>query len=344
MFERLRRAPQWLRKRYAPGGLILLYHCVSESLSDPFALNVTPQHFAEHLEVLRKHGRPLPLQQLIQMIRDGKRPHRSVVVTFDDGYANNLHEAKPLLERHDVPATIFIATGQVGSEREFWWDELTRLLLQPGTLPATLHLKINGSDYQWELHEAIVYGEEEYRRQRDWRVRSEHDPCLRHTLCRALYELLQPLPECARRKTMDELFVWADVKPLSRSSRRTLTPDEVNQLGKDKLIEIGGHTVNHPNLALLSATAQRNEIEGSKIYLENILGRPVTSFAYPFGGTSDYTAETVAAVRNAGFDCACSNFQGTVWGHTDRFQLPRLYVENWDGDEFGKIVRWLTLG
>ena len=62
---RLRRAARQLRHRFARGGLILLYHCVAEVRSDPWSLCVTPRHFAEHLEILRKHSRPMRLQQLV---------------------------------------------------------------------------------------------------------------------------------------------------------------------------------------------------------------------------------------------------------------------------------------
>lgn len=106
---------------------------------------MTPHHFGEHLEVLRKYGQPIRLQQLTQAHRDGNIPHHAVVVTFDDGYANNLNNAIPLLERYHIPATVFIATGQSGRKREFWWDELDRLLLQPGILPETFCMSIKAT-------------------------------------------------------------------------------------------------------------------------------------------------------------------------------------------------------
>src|SRR5215212_5224770 len=134
--------------------LILLYHRVAKLHSDLWSLAVTPEHFAEHLEVLRQYAHPIRLQHLPQALSDGNIPNRSVVVTFDDGYADNLHSAKPLLKRYDIPATFFLTTGYVGKEREFWWHELERLLLQPGTLPGRLRLKIDGNIYRWELGEA----------------------------------------------------------------------------------------------------------------------------------------------------------------------------------------------
>ena len=68
-------------------------------------------------------------------VSGGDVPSAGVVVTFDDGYADNFHNAKPLLERYEIPATVFVTTGYLQDQREFWWDELERILLQPGTLP-----------------------------------------------------------------------------------------------------------------------------------------------------------------------------------------------------------------
>lgn len=119
--------------------LILMYHRVAEAASDPWSLCVAPERFAGHLQVLRTLARPVKLGDLTRLLINGHAPEpSSVTVTFDDGYNDNLCCAKPLLERYDVPATIFLTTGYLGSDREYWWDELERLFLQPGSLPSTL--------------------------------------------------------------------------------------------------------------------------------------------------------------------------------------------------------------
>ncbi len=310
-----------------------MYHCVAEVGSDPWSLYVTPSHFAEHLEVLRKYGHPLQLQQLNQALQDGNCPRGAVAVTFDDGYANNLHNAKPLLERYDIPATVFLTTGSIGQKFEFWSDELDRLLLQPGKLPEALELSINGSTYQWELGEAANYSDDEYRRYRHWSASSNEVPSPRHSLYRALYALLYPMLESKRRNIIDELLLWAGAEPVSRTTHRTLSLEEVFALHQGKLIEVGSHAVTHPLLSALPVAWQQNEIQQSKACLEEIIGHPVRSFAYPYG---DYTTETVALVREAGFACACSTNEVAAWGRTDRFQLPRFHVEDWDGEEFAR--------
>jgi peptidoglycan/xylan/chitin deacetylase (PgdA/CDA1 family) len=328
------------RKRREPRSLILLYHQIAELRSDPWALRVTPRHFTEHLEVLREHARPIRLQQLSKSLLDENVPDRSVVVTFDDGYADNLHNAKPMLERCGIPATIFLVTGNIGREREFWWDKLDRLLLQPGTLPAALSLRLNGRTYRWELGETNHYSEEASQRYQGWRA-WEGAPSSRHALYISLWELLHSLTESEQQQLLGQLVAWAGAESAGRPTHRCLSFEEVAALTQGELVEVGAHTVTHPALSALPAASQRDEILKSKARLEEFLGSPVDSFAYPYGKGRDYTAETVSIVREAGFSCACSSLAGVVERSTDPFRLPRMHVEDCDGDEFAKrLSRW----
>ena len=181
---RLRRAAQRFRNRFRPTALILLYHRVINLASDPQLLCVTPKHFAEHLDILKKYARPVGLQSLNRSLQNEDLVSRSVVVTFDDGYADNLQNAKPLLERFDIPATVFVASGYVGSDHEFWWDELERLSLHPGTLPEPLRLSMNGNAYQWELKEGACYRDSDFQHYRSWNVLEKENPTSRQDLYR----------------------------------------------------------------------------------------------------------------------------------------------------------------
>jgi peptidoglycan/xylan/chitin deacetylase (PgdA/CDA1 family) len=342
--QRLRRAPTWLRNKYWPGGLILMYHRVVELTLDPFELSVTPQHFSEHMEVLRKYSRPVSLGEMACLLREGRRPHRMVAVTFDDGYTDNLYNAKPLLERHDVPGTVFVTTAHIGEQKEFMWDELERLLLQPGTLPEALKLQVRGDTVEWQLGRAAHYSEEEYLSHSGWDAQQSDDPSPRHSIYRSLHQLLKPLTRSEQQRSMEQLLAWSGMEATGRETHRTMTATEVRQLADGGIVEVGSHTVTHQALSQLTPSEQHAELEQSKATLEEILERPVKTFAYPFGGKEDYTTETVALVRETGYDCACSNFPGIVRRDTDLFQLPRLGVHNWDGDEFERLIRWLALG
>lgn len=332
--EEVRRLAEPLTRRFSSRGLILLYHRVAELWSDAQLLCAAPKHFEEHLEILRKHAHPMRLQQLVGALRDGGLPHSAISVTFDDGYADTLYNAKPLLERYEVPATVFVATGYIGDGREFWWDELERVLLTPGELPEALRLTVEETVYQWELGEAAHYTEDAYLYHREWNVLEERNPTPRHRLYRELFTMLRSLPDRSRRKVLEELRVWGGAESIDGLPHCTLSSDEISQLAEGNLIEVGSHTVTHPTLSMLPLNVQYAEIHRSKSRLEEILGGPVISFSYPYGSQSDYTPQTAALVREAGFTCACSNYYGVVRRDTDHFQLPRILVRNWDGEEF----------
>ena len=342
---RLRRAIRQFRNRFRPTAIILLYHRVIDSPCDPQLLCVSPKHFAEHLEILKKYAHPISLEHLDQSLRNRDTANRSVAISFDDGYTDNLHNAKPLLERFDIPATVFVVSGYVGSEREFWWDELERLLLLPNTLPATFRLSINGNSYQGELKEWTRYVEDDYRHHRSWNVLEKGDPTLRHKHYRLLHQFLRPLPERDRRMVLDELGALTCTGSKERATHpNTLSREEISRLDKYDLVDIGSHTVTHPALSGLSKTEQQCEIRESKVHLEEITGHPIKSFAYPYGTKDDYTIETTTLVREAGFEYACSNFQDIVHQGTDPFQFPRVLVRDWNGEEFARRLEQWFLG
>lgn len=334
-----KQAARQFRNRFAHAPLILLYHRVADLQSDPQLLSVTQAHFAEHLDILRQHARPMELREMVRALRENNLPRRAVAVTFDDGYADNLHNAKPLLERYDIPATVYVSSGYVGTSREFLHDMLEGLFLQPGRLPQQLALTIRGRTHQWDLGDEAGYSEDAYQRNRAWHVLKVENPTPRHHVYRSLCQLFYTLPDGDRRSALDALMIWAGTQSVCRPTYRALGSEEIRILAKGGLVEVGSHTVAHPVLSALPSAEQRDEVQRSKTCLEEILSRPVTSFAYPYGTRSDYTAETVAIVRKAGYDHACSNFEGLVRQGTDPWQLPRFLVRDWDGEEFACRLR-----
>src|SRR6266487_2262873 len=143
---------RWLRARFLGGALIISYHRISMVENDFYEVSVSPENFAEHLLELRKRIHPLRLSELVQHLKDGSLPDKSVAITFDDGYADNLYAAKPLLEKYEIPATVFVCTGYVG--KEFWWDELERLVTCSQTDVRMLHVQAGGKQFEW--HETNV--------------------------------------------------------------------------------------------------------------------------------------------------------------------------------------------
>jgi peptidoglycan/xylan/chitin deacetylase (PgdA/CDA1 family) len=320
----IRKFAGWLRGRFVNGALILGYHRITEAAQDPFGMCVSPGHFERHLEVLCRYAHPTRLQTIAGGLHDGNWPRRSVVLTFDDGYADLL-EIELLLARYQVPATVFVATGAMGSE--FWWDELQRITLSPDTLLRHLVLHIGDSTWSWtpELVRTARHADR----------RSD----LRPSLLQALYRLLSPLQPATRQHAMDQLRDWAGTGKEGSPSSRALTDVELIKLANGDWIEIGAHSVTHASLAALPISAQQKEIEESKGCLEALLGRGVAAFSYPNGSSS---AETRELVRGAGYAYACASQNDVVWRGSDRFELPRFWIPDWDEAAFARWLRqWL---
>jgi peptidoglycan/xylan/chitin deacetylase (PgdA/CDA1 family) len=331
---------RWVRMNAS--GLILMYHRVEDLQSDPWGLAVSPRHFVEHLEVLCEHGRPLALGGAVQALQNRGLPKRAMVVTFDDGYADNLYTARPLLERYDVPATVFVTSGYTGRGREFWWDALEAILLGHEALPAELSITADGRTWRWTLRDAGHEPDAVPRSDGQGPAAAHEAPRGRYELCRAVHRVLLTLGEEERLRVLDKLKGWAGVTADAHASHRCLSPGELVALARGELIEVGSHTVSHPVLPALPAPAQREEIRQSKVELEALLRHPVTSFAYPYGLAS---AETASLVREEGFSCACSGRAGLLSRQTDLFCLPRIKVGPWDGEGLARVLfAWFQLG
>lgn len=317
---------RWVRSRFTQGALILLYHRVShetqEAEPDPFLLGVTDQRFEEHLRVLRKMAYPMSLGDLAQALKRGTLPPRAVAVTFDDGYADNFYLAKPMLEKFNIPATVFVLAGCLGDT--FWWDDLTRIILQPEILPQNLGLKLSDFTYQTSLKSNSKMG--------------------RRRLLQDLHRSLRSLSSAQQQIALQHLSNWAGFVLQSQCNRRALSLEELKRLADGELVEIGAHTVTHPSLANLPPSKQRREITNSKVFLENVLNKPIKGFSYPFGLKNDFTNETITIVQEAGFDYACSSEIDTVWSKSDPYQLPRYWVKNWSGPVFAKHLQWWLPG
>ncbi|HSJ07807.1 MAG TPA: polysaccharide deacetylase family protein [Longimicrobiales bacterium] len=323
-----------------PGGrgVVLLYHRVADDDSDPFGLCIAPERFADHVRIVQEVGRPVTLDTFAAGLGDGSLPDRAVAITFDDGYIDNREEAEPILAELGVPGLVFVTTGPGGREREFWWDELERVLLQPGELPATLEVQVAGRVLTWELGNDRLYTDAHSSRQRGWRLLDAEQPTRRHVAFRELYSLLQPLDAVERTRALDSLLAWAgDRAGTIRAARRAMQPAEVAALAAGGTMAVGAHTTHHPALPSLTPAAQHTEIAASKRELEAWTGGPVTGFAYPYGL---HDAASVAAAREAGFSYACSGVYAPARPGIDPFTIPRIETPAVDGAALRDILRW----
>ncbi|PSL44943.1 polysaccharide deacetylase [Chitinophaga niastensis] len=299
--------------------VILLYHRVTELSQDPQQLSVSPAHFNDQLAHLKSDYNVLDADQFLYHVQHKKAfPERAVFVTFDDGYADNYHEAMPLLVKHEVPALFYITTSKIDTSYELWWDDLERILLTDGTLPATLQINIDGRLWEYATGTLTAIRETYY----------------------ALQTILRFCKPAVIEAAMQQLYDWSGKSAMGRASHRLMTWDEVRDIGQSPFATIGCHTHRHPAVGMLTYEEQLAEIGASKEILEAILAAPQVHFSYPFGGRKFlgskryYNADSIRACKALGLQLVCANYHGQVHSWSNPFALPRILVRDWPLEVF----------
>jgi peptidoglycan/xylan/chitin deacetylase (PgdA/CDA1 family) len=326
MWKRLVRHP-W--NRHSSGKIVLLYHRVACLRRDPWSLAVTPAQFESQLSVIRRCTDPVPLSQ----IDSATSVKPTLAITFDDGYEDNLLQAEPLLRRFEIPATIFVVSGVIQAGREFWWDELERILLDPAR-PRILEIDVRGQRFAWFFEDFAASSDET-----NWEPWSDSHPSTAHRAYREIYDLLFPLDGIAREEVMNRLRDWAELGADARPSHRPLSRQQLNALSQSPVVDIGVHTVSHSALSGLPPIAQQEEILGARAAIDEMTTGHSMVFSYPYGKREHFSEDTVRIVHDAGFTHACVNIPGLVRPETDRLRLPRVLAPALEGDAF---ARWLT--
>jgi len=289
---------------------ILAYHRVNND-NDPFLPATSCSVFEKQMEFLAQNYNVLTVDRAVDGIVRNDVPENAIALTFDDGYRDNYLNAFPILKRYSLPATIFLATGVIGSKRILWHDQVFAAfkatsassladfgagngVLDLDSVESRLAAQSRVLEYLWTLDQG----------DRD------------QAICR-LHERLK-ISQSAGESTGRIMLSWEEVGEMSRYG-----------------IHFGAHTVNHPILSRLSYDDARREIDSSKKAIENALHVPVTSFAYPVGRPADYTPEIKTFIEEAGFRCGLTMVLGNNEAGSDRYELRRIAPWDEDCDLFG---------
>jgi peptidoglycan/xylan/chitin deacetylase (PgdA/CDA1 family) len=328
--ERLPAAARRLPRR-RPRALVLVYHRIGDPGLDPWHLTVDSETFARQMEVLARDWSPVSLDELVEGLAGRRLPKRAVAVTFDDGYADNLEVAAPILLEYGIPATLFVAASLVDAGRPPWWDELASLLLEPARLPPTLTLSSGG---RWRIP---PLGGDERGSSPNGPPPWEAEP---GTRLRAFYEAwlaLRALDVPTREATLDEIAQWTGAP---RSSKRVLlTWEQVREFAALPGFALGAHTLTHPPLPTCSRQDARAEIAGGADRLRTRIGIEVEQFAYPFGAWTPGVARLVAEV---GFRAAFTTDGNAISWSSSPHALPRVPAEGHRPGEFARLLADLS--
>jgi len=277
---------------------ILIYHRVLNEFDPMNPSEVDKGIFTWQMALLKKYFNVLSLHDGVQALNAGRLPPRAVCITFDDGYADNLLNAVPILSANQLPATFFVASDYLDGGI-MWNDRIVETIRR---LP---QVSLDLSALQLGVYDIKTV-------QNKSSVASEIVAKVKH------------LDVSERQACVDYIANLAKVLPTDLM----LTTLQLKQLSESGM-EVGGHTLSHPILSTLNAEQASHEIEHNKMILEGVLGESVRYFAYPNGKPGqDYLPEQVDMVKQSGYEAAVSTLWGVSNKKTDQWQLAR--ATPWD--------------
>jgi peptidoglycan/xylan/chitin deacetylase (PgdA/CDA1 family) len=255
----------------------------------------------------------LPLDSAVQRLQAGTLPSRALAITFDDGYADNHDVAMPILRKHGLTATFFVATGFLDGGR-MWNDSIIESIRR--TRCPQLDAGMLGIEGLADL--------------------PLHTPAQRSAAIERLLGAIKYLPAEQRLDCVQHVAQACAAELPDDLMMRSQQVRALHTAG----MQVGAHTVSHPILARLQTQQARQEIDDSRRQLQDIVGAPVTLFAYPNGKpATDYCPRDVELVRELGFTAAVSTAWGVAQRSSSPWELPRFTP--WDRSKYRFGVRML---
>ena len=285
----------WWTRRFRPGLIILNYH------------RATGENLGQQMRYLRRYYRVMHLEEALEEFfapqakcADNRIP---VVLTFDDGYSDNYSHAFPLARDLRLPFTIFLIPGYIDSGERFWWLEGKRLAYHAHVDKITVEghtYHLNTLEERKDLAKVI-------------------DTHVRHASSVAEREAFLHDIRCAMMEAAPEVLEQVDREALP------VTWTQVHEMEQSGWVSFGAHTMHHPILSYLKDEQEmRQEVIQCKQILEERVGHPIRTFAYPVGKTEHMSAEVVRAVKDAGYQWAVTTFEDVNTHQTDPYLLYRL--------------------
>ena len=288
------------------GGLghlsVLIFHRVLPQPDPIFPTEVDAIQFDKMMGWVKSWFNVLPLDEAVQRLKTSTLPKRAAAITFDDGYLDNFTVALPILKRHGLSSTFFIATGFVDGGR--MWNDTVIESIRTCQLPILDLTAIGLGSYPIvsSLQKNVAIG--------------------------TVISQIKYLSDFQRIEITEKIAYSAQVKLPDNLMMTSGQIRDMHRVG----MQIGAHTVNHPILSKIDLADARREIADSKIFLESLLKTKISLFAYPNGkpGT-DYLPAHPPMVKDLGFDAAVSTHPGAANHKSDLFQIPRFTP--WDRSE-----------
>lgn len=274
---------------------IIGLHNVNSSWCFPMREGAGVRGLERMLRALARAGTPMPLDDALgRLDSGGGLPRGAFCVTFDDGYADNLSLAAPLLERLGVSATFFLVPDLLSRETTAWWERL-------------------GWAFVNARSPSVVFEGAGYALHNDAESRHSYD---------TLAARLKRRDCAARERAVDELVELCDPSGRSHVDEMFLDWHGARELS-ERGFGIGSHSERHRILTQESPAAQAGDLRMSRERLQSQLGVAVDLLAYPNGTAADFDEHTIAAAKDAGYSYALTTVMGSNTPDTPPYELRR---------------------
>lgn len=304
-----------LKRRLRGRAVVLMYHRVLDASErersfSSDGIQVSPETFDRHLHFLRRHFKVLAPDEFVQRLHSGQPfDDATCLITFDDGWSDNLTNAMPLLRKHALPAVIFLPTGFVGSDRCFWQETLARLLHR-------LHGHYRHCPSEDAIRVIEACGLKDLFRSDGAELKQRI-----HDFVRGL----KALPEDEVNRMAEAVrAVVGDRDATERHPDRFVSWEEARTMAAAGL-SFGSHAVSHRILTRLDARTLAQELTASKAEIGRQLDTAVPLLAYPNGDSDQEVAE---AARSAGYAAAFTTRPATVAAGEHPFLVPRVNIHD----------------
>jgi peptidoglycan/xylan/chitin deacetylase (PgdA/CDA1 family) len=324
-YSGLIRIIRFFGSRYAK---IIIYHSINENESN-FTRGtntcVSPLVFEKHLNYLGKYYQFISLEKLVESLKQDRIPPHSVVVTFDDGFADNFHFAYAYLKGHKIVATIFLAIDCIDNKKPIWIQELYYLMNTYGVEKILKKLnnfmngkKINDLVLQSTSNISISKKVEEY--------------------------MAYSLTKGERDKILSKLYKAFAIprEEIFKKKNIFLTWNQIKQMYRDG-ISFGNHGESHTPFSAMSSDEQEKEIVNSKNVIDKNLGIRFVPFAYPYGQPRDFSSDTKEIIIRTEHSCILTSMPSLIYVDTSPFELGRINVTNIPVSRFAFEIEKSTL-
>jgi peptidoglycan/xylan/chitin deacetylase (PgdA/CDA1 family) len=254
--------------------------------------------FVAQLRALDSMRHVIALSEMIDGMRRGANLAGTAAITFDDGFRNNATRAAPALLDHRLPATFFLTTGYVGTDRCLWPEQMD--LAVRSLVGRRESVQVAGHRIDLSSASLATVGFLAAKRALKRLSSSQAETIVQEleSMAAGGPGLLPPGPD-------EKLMSWDEARSLASAG-----------------FEIGAHTVNHPILSRLPFEQAQDEILESKRRIEAEIGRCSPVFCYPNGKTEDCTPAIVELCRSH-FQAALSTRFGSA-RLSEIFELRRI--------------------